>query len=71
MPADRCDPNRENRGCDEQEVKYIEKIKTKIDGDTAQLKRESNKRRALEQGGRVMRMPLLSACLIDFVAVDC
>lgn len=41
MTASRCDPNLDNKGCDEQEVKYIEKIAAKIDGDHAQLKSES------------------------------
>ena len=26
VPANRCDPSNGNKGCDEQEVKYIEKI---------------------------------------------
>lgn len=37
VPASRCDPNDDNKGCDVQEIKYIEKIATFVDGDTTKL----------------------------------
>jgi hypothetical protein len=43
MPSSRCDPNRENKGCDDQEIKYIEKIAVTINGDTGQLKGQLNR----------------------------
>ncbi len=38
VPSSRCDPNRDNNGCDDQEIKYIEKIAATINGDTGRLK---------------------------------
>ena len=44
VPANRCDPSNGNKGCDEQEVKYIEKINKHY----AELVRASNHHKTSE-----------------------
>lgn len=40
VPASRCDPAKENKGCSEKEVKYIAKMMKKFSGDKEKVTKE-------------------------------
>ena len=67
VPSSRCDPNRNNSGCDDQEIKYIEKIAATINGDTGRLKGELRRPQSAVSSARCRHLSCDYDCVLQNV----